>query len=454
MLEDMVVVAEVATKEIQPAVAQPAPAAEPEPALKPEPTPEQKPLPEPKSAIDAIPVKVAANAPGFSWLKPHPTFVILLVGPDEQPFGLQKDFLCYRSGYYRRYFAEHENQENLEHIVKLPDTSVQVFGLAQHFLFTGDVIADLRVTPSYEALVNLWNLGYKLEIEGLCDRTLDAMTECRKSTSRIPSTPLLVQVWKEAPEGSAIRQLLLSWTAEYMRSSAARAEFAKSLPQEVLSELVVAMSSFERSSLGDRSQGTAAATRKNVHYLAVADDEGSLASAKRNRRVSAVPAQPAAALVRADSSAPAAKNRTPLPKPQKRRSGAAYLEGRTFSTASKLDFCADLLTRMLSGPGFWTRLVGPFRDAVEPEEDGVPDYFDKVKRPMDLMTIKSKMDGKMYKDDEEFAADVRQIFDNCFTYWKPGQSMHEAGERLQRTFEDKYSHMNKWIAKMGGEEGE
>lgn len=274
--------------------------------------------------------------------KPHPTFVILLVGPDEQPFGLQKDFLCYRSGYYRRYFAERQEDEKLEHMVKLPDTSVQVFGLAQHFLFTGDVIADFNAMPSYEALVNLWNLGYKLEINGLCDRSLDAMTECRRLLSKIPSTPLLVQVWKDAPEGSAIRQLLLSWTAEYMRSSGARAEFAKSLPQEVLSELVVAMSSFERSA-GDRhSQAT---PRKNVHYLEGAEDEEALAGAKRSRRVSTLPTQ-------ISDQAAALKNRAPQPKPQKRRSGA-YLEGRTFSTASKLDFCADLLTRMLSGPGMF-----------------------------------------------------------------------------------------------------
>lgn len=86
-----------------------------------------------------------------------------------------------------------------------------------------------------------------------------------------------------------------------------------------------------------------------------------------------------------------------------------------------------------------------------PSEDGVPDYFEKVKRPMDLMTIKAKMDGGDYRSDEEFAADVRQIFDNCFTYWKKGAPMYEAGERLQRTFEDKFSHMNKWIAKMEDE---
>lgn len=171
------------------------------------------------------------------------------------------------------------------------------------------------------------------------------MTECRRITSRIPSTPLLVQVWKDAPEGATIRQLLLSWTAEYMRSSAARAEFAKTLPQELLSELVVAMSSFEKNGLGERG-ASQATPRKNVHYLEGADDEEALAS-KRSRRVSALPVQ-AASGARVDPMA--SKIKTPLPKPQKRRS-SAYLEGRIFSTASKLDFCADLLTRMLSGPG-------------------------------------------------------------------------------------------------------
>lgn len=82
----------------------------------------------------------------------------------------------------------------------------------------------------------------------------------------------------------------------------------------------------------------------------------------------------------------------------------------------------------------------------------MPDYFEKVKRPMDLTTIKAKMDRKEYTTDEEFLADVRQIFDNCFTYWKKRDPMWLAGEKLQKTFEDKFSHMNKWITKMGGDE--
>lgn len=276
-----------------------------------------------------------------------------MVGPEERPFGIQKDFLCHRSDFYREFFAAKGADESVEHVVKLPESTEDIFGLAQNFLYTGVLIADEANVPSYESLVGLWNLGHKLGIDGLCDKTLEAMAECRRLTERIPATPLLIQVWRDTPEGSSIRLLLLSWAAEYMRSSDARAEFAKSLPQEVLSELVVAMSSFDISPIvqapvDSASVPAAVLPRKNVHYLDDMSDEEILNNIKKNRRSSGVPNVSATPQDQAAGRKPA---RTPLPKPQKRRSSAAYLEGRTFSTSQKLDFCADLLTRMLSGPG-------------------------------------------------------------------------------------------------------
>lgn len=46
---------------------------------------------------------------------------------------------------------------------------------------------------------------------------------------------------------------------------------------------------------------------------------------------------------------------------------------------------------------------------------GLHDYHDIIKRPMDLGTVKRKMDARLYADPEEFASDVRQIFINCYT---------------------------------------
>lgn len=102
--------------------------------------------------------------------------------------------------------------------------------------------------------------------------------------------------------------------------------------------------------------------------------------------------------------------------------------------------------------GFWTRLVGPFKDPVEPVRDNVPDYLEKIPKPMDLNTMKTKLDTNQYKDEQEFLADMNQIFTNCKTYWKPTDAIWAHCEKLEKTFQDKYSQMNKWLSKMEGNE--
>ncbi|KAL8372098.1 hypothetical protein RB595_001748 [Gaeumannomyces hyphopodioides] len=443
----------------------------------------------------------------FTWLDPHPIFVIILVGPGEQPFGIQKDFLCSKSTYFRSHFERNQEQEQqIEHVVHLPKTPIEVFACAQNFIYTGKVFPTIEDLPSYDILIGAWKLGHELGIDGLCDATLGAMNECRRVTQHIPATPLLVQVWKDTPEGSSIRKLLLEWAAEYMRSSDSRAEFARSLPQEVLSELVVAMSSMDVPSApinhhslaapaasperapavlsnnttnnnnnndnnnnnnNNNSSGSSSGNnnnnhhlhhhRKNVRYAEDAGDveEVSARPTKRHRHSDVLPngsaagsSRPGPAAKKPRASLPANTRATPGPK----RRISALSANQNFSTEQKLDFCADLLTRMLSGPGFWTRLVGPFKEKVDPVRDEVPDYLSRIKQPMDLGTMKAKMDAREYKTEVQFLEDMHQIFTNCYTYWTKKDPMWVACEKLEKTFEEKYSQMNKWIAKMEGVE--
>ncbi|KAJ4294844.1 hypothetical protein N0V88_005081 [Collariella sp. IMI 366227] len=401
-----------------------------------------------------------AEAQPFSWLQPHPLFVIALVGPDETPFGIQKDFLCSKSTFYKKHFDD-QPAESLESLVKLPSTPVEVFAYTQNFLYTGHVFPDLSNLPSYEVLIGVWKLGHDLGIDGLCDATLDAMAECRRLTQHIPATPLLVQVWKDTPEGSSIRKLLLSWAAEYMRSSDSRAEFARSLPQEVLSELVVAMSSLDSPPLVLDAAAAVDAISGGGHRRSVPnaelDELEGRPPAKKRRASDAGLNGTSAGAGQGPGRKPGPKVSAPAkpgPKPgSKRRVSAAVLGAQQFSANQKLNFCADLLARMLSGPGFWTRVVGPFKDPVDPERDGVPDYHNVVKKPMDLSTMKGKMDRREYNDENEFLADMNQIFTNCYTYWRQEDPMWAACEKLQKSFEDKYGQMNKWISKMEGNEG-
>lgn len=292
----------------------------------------------------------APNTSGFSWLDPHHQFVLILVGSDKVPFGLQADFLCAKSSHYRSKFA-HTNE--LELIDELPNCAVEVFAFTQNFMYTGSVIPDEDTMPSYEILVGVWKLGHELDIDGLCDQTLEAMVEVRRATGRIPAAPLLVQVWRDTPEGCSIRKLLLGWAAEYMHTSVSKAEFAKSLPQDVLSELVVAMVPSDTSplvQLGGPSLNQIHAPRKQVHYLDQEEEEEEREQPypiKKPRRPDPLPQSSAtkAAARKAKSSVPAAK---PVPR---RRSNAAISGDHEYTVEQKLYFCQDLLTRMLSGPG-------------------------------------------------------------------------------------------------------
>lgn len=310
-------------------------------------------------------------------------FAIILVGPEEIPFGIQKDYLMAKSTFYQTYFAGNES-EGIEDIVKLPDTPIEVFACAQNFLFTGKVFPSLDSIPGYDVLIGVWKLGHELGIEGLCDGSLEAMSECRRITQHIPATPLLVQVWQDTPEGSSIRKLLLSWAAEYMRSSDSRTEFARSLPQEVLSELVVAMSELDTTPLVQITPGQSVVPQRRP----LEDQEEETAAiqppAKKQRQSDALA-----------SSAPPPASKPPAKKiatgrqslslgraPQKRRSNIAYPPDHQFTTTQKLNFCSDLLSRMLSGPGIFSPPPHPSQTTVNTPANPPPRLLDPPRRPL------------------------------------------------------------------------
>lgn len=403
-----------------------------------------------------------------------------MVGPDETPFGMQKAFLSSKSSYFRELWAQEED-EVLETIVRLPETPGNVFGLAQNFLYTGSVFSGIApdALPGYDVLIATWKLGNKLGIEGLCDEALQAMTEVRRVTNSIPAPPLLVQVWEDTSEGSTIRKLLLTWAAEYIRSSPSRGEFSKSLPQEVLSDLVVIMSSLDSvppKKEGNETPVDTSGQRKNVHYLHGDSEADRKGKAVKHRHSDAALGRPQQADKGKPGRKPGPRASLPIIKAPKVKRPSTHLSGNFQpTTEQKLEFCADLLNKMLSGPGrsiliiqgaipvcrfsfltrctgFWTRLVGPFKEPVNPETDGVPDYFEKVTKPMDLGTIQDKMDRREYNDENEFATDVRQIFENCFTYWSKSDPIYATCEKFKKTFEERFSTMNKWVAKLDGEE--
>jgi len=151
-------------------------------------------------------------------VKPHPIFVIILVGDGEVPFGIQKDLLCAKAPYYRYQFAN-ANQASIEHIVKLPDTTIDAFGCFQNFLYSGKVYNKEagEEVPEYFQLLEVWKLASKMQMPPLRVAVLNAMADRRLATSMIPGTRLLIQAWKETEDGSGLRLMLIGWAAEHSK---------------------------------------------------------------------------------------------------------------------------------------------------------------------------------------------------------------------------------------------
>lgn len=78
---------------------------------------------------------------------------------------------------------------------------------------------------------------------------------------------------------------------------------------------------------------------------------------------------------------------------------------------------------------------------VDAEVLGLRDYHDIIKHPMDLTTIKKKMDARDYRKPEQFAADVRLMLTNSFRYNPADHDVNKCGRKLQEIFELKYARI-------------
>ncbi|WVQ96010.1 hypothetical protein IAU59_003110 [Kwoniella sp. CBS 9459] len=81
-----------------------------------------------------------------------------------------------------------------------------------------------------------------------------------------------------------------------------------------------------------------------------------------------------------------------------------------------------------------------FLQPVDPVRDGAPDYTAIIKEPMDLSTIRAKLDNGMYASRQDFVADVKLIISNCMTYNVAHTSpVRKSGEALEKFFNSLWS---------------
>ncbi|XP_042319842.1 LOW QUALITY PROTEIN: bromodomain testis-specific protein [Sceloporus undulatus] len=110
---------------------------------------------------------------------------------------------------------------------------------------------------------------------------------------------------------------------------------------------------------------------------------------------------------------------------------------KTLKITEPLKYCNEILTEMFSKQH--EAYAWPFYKPVDVTALGLKDYHDIIKCPMDLGTIKNKMENNEYKDTQEFAADIRLMFMNCYRYNSPDQEVVAMARKLQDVFEMQFA---------------
>lgn len=109
----------------------------------------------------------------------------------------------------------------------------------------------------------------------------------------------------------------------------------------------------------------------------------------------------------------------------------------TFSLSTEksfLFFFRNLLNELLKNEAAW-----PFQTPVDAKQH--PEYYECIKSPMDLSTMKKKMRNNQYHKREEFFRDVELILDNCRYYNEDDSPVGEAGHALRTFFEERWAKL-------------
>ncbi|RZB40813.1 bromodomain-containing protein 3-like, partial [Asbolus verrucosus] len=92
----------------------------------------------------------------------------------------------------------------------------------------------------------------------------------------------------------------------------------------------------------------------------------------------------------------------------------------------------------------WTHhFAWPFRQPVDAKKLNLPDYHQIIKQPMDLGTIKKRLDNNYYWSGKECIQDFNTMFTNCYVYNKPGEDVVVMAQTLEKVFLTKVADMPK-----------
>merc|ERR1719208_770002 len=101
--------------------------------------------------------------------------------------------------------------------------------------------------------------------------------------------------------------------------------------------------------------------------------------------------------------------------------------------------CNEIIKEMFSKKH--SAYAWPFYKPVDTEQLDLHDYKQVIKKPMDLGSVKGKMESREYRSPAEFAIDMRLIFTNCYKYNPPDHDVVAMARKLQDVFEMRFARI-------------
>jgi hypothetical protein len=124
---------------------------------------------------------------------------------------------------------------------------------------------------------------------------------------------------------------------------------------------------------------------------------------------------------------------------QQHSSATSACKAKKEPLSEQLKYCGTVLKELFSKKH--AHYAWPFLQPVAVDLLGLNDYYDIIKRPMDLGTVKRKYDNREYSTPSEFAEDVRLVFTNCYRYNAVESDVVMMARKLQDLFEIRYARM-------------
>lgn len=140
--------------------------------------------------------------------------------------------------------------------------------------------------------------------------------------------------------------------------------------------------------------------------------------------------------IRRDSTLEGGRPKREIHPPKSRDLPYGDMKPRKKKYVAELKFCGQVIKDMMSKKH--ESYSFPFLHPVDPVALNCPSYFKIIKTPMDLSTIQEKYNNNQYETADEFEADIRLMFKNCYKFNPDGSPVNIMGHRFEAAFDKKW----------------